>query len=160
MQTLNAFIQTTPNDAASLWCVYEHHLAKPAPQPPEIVYIGACLLRDAWTLTDARNNSEWAKLFADGSQPIGIHIVSITNDRHKAQNAAVARVRTITPMPRCNVYGHTLFGATRSLLCSNGQTYANQTEAASMLNVSQSAISQHMRGTLKSVKGYTFAYKD
>lgn len=138
-------------NADHLWCVYEHHL------PPHIIYVNACKLIDVFRMRDARNNSEWAKMFAEGG---GVHVVitMVTDDRNEAFNRAIERAKSITPMPRCNLHGYNMHRTARPLICSNGMTYPTQQAAAAALNISQSNISRHLNGGLAHVNGLTFAY--
>lgn len=139
------------NSINKLWCAYEHHV------PPQIVYVNTCKLTDLFKLADARDNSEWFKMFANGGG-IMIHLLLITDSRHRAVETAIARAKSLTPMPRCNLHGWNMKTSARPILCSNGKTYSTQREAADELKLDQGNLSKHLRGELKTVGGYTFAY--
>lgn len=140
------------------WCVYEHHRnPDEGTGPAELVYIGSCRIVDVYRLRDARLNTEWQRLFGDG-RAVMVKIVAIYNSQHEAQNAAFNLIRAKPTMPICNERGYTVFQQQRRIKCSNGKIYKNQTEAAMDLGVSQSAVSQCLRGLIPSVRGYGFVY--
>lgn len=139
------------NKVENLWCVYEHH------NPPEIIYVNACRLRDVFSMREARDNSEWFRMYQKGGGLL-LHITMITVDRNEAIRSAIERVKSLPTMPRCNLHGFNMRTASRPIICSNGVTYQTQSEAAKALGVAQPHISRNLRGALKSVNGYTFAY--
>lgn len=134
-----------------LWCAYEHH------SPPHVVYVNACRLVDVFKMREARDNSEWLRMFANGGG-IVLHFLCITDDRNEAMRVAIERCKSLPTMPRCNLHGYNMHKAPRKIICSNGATYKSQNEAAKLLNISQGNLSKHLRGELTSVSGYTFAY--
>lgn len=138
-------------EANNVWCVFEHHL------PPQILYVGACKLIDVFKMREARDNSEWAKIYANGGG-VQLAITMITDNRNEAFRVAMERVRSLDPMPRCNMHGYNMHRTARTLICSNGQTYKSQSDAAQALGISQSNISKHLAGDLTHVNGHTFAY--
>lgn len=140
------------------WCIYEHQIVTEPGAPPEIVYINACKLIDVYRMREARNNSEWCRLTLDPGVTVMISIVAVHNDRVTAVNAAMARIKACNPIPRCNLRGTTLFAARRPIDCSNGRQYASQLDAARDLGISQSAISNHLKGGTNNVKGFRFQY--
>jgi hypothetical protein len=139
------------NGINNLWCAYEHHC------PPHIIYVNACKLIDVFKLAEARDNSEWFRMFANGGAMM-IHLLLITDSRHRAVETAIARAKSLPTMPRCNLHGWNMKTAARPILCSNGKTYSTQREAADDLHLDQGNLSKHLRGKLKNVGGYTFAY--
>jgi hypothetical protein len=58
------------------------------------------------------------------------------------------------------VIGYDLIDQRQPIICSNGVTYQSQLEASYALKINQSAISKHLRGKLKHVKGYTFTRQE
>lgn len=148
-------VNTRPN--AEPWCVYEHHVALEAGQPPQVIHVGACRLIDAFRLGDARQNTEWQAIFEHGGHVL-VRIVSTTDNRMEAIQAARAHLATFNPMPRCNMHGYNARGTARPVRCSNGITYRTQSEAANALGITQSAVSQHLAGHIKSAGGFTFEY--
>jgi len=140
------------------WCVYEHMVDSGDPlKPPQIIYIGACKLAEVFDMRDAQNNSDWTEIMVV-DRPLIINIVATTPDAREAVRYAVDHIARQPQTPRCNLHGYNLHGQQRRLRCSNGTEYANQSEAARLLNVSQGAISRHLKGHLSTVKGYTFTY--
>jgi hypothetical protein len=144
------------------WCVYEHWMqlsAEPG-TPPDLVFVGACKLREVFNLTQGRNNSEWQALAA--SRPdmsVFIRVIGITPDAIEAQRAASNHVHSLPAVPRCNLRGYNVASSTRRIRCSNGMTYDSQSDAAAQLDCSQASISQHLKyGRPRTVKGHTFTY--
>lgn len=161
MKQEHSFTVGTPTTFTDDWCVYEHYIRSNDPtgaQPPTLIYIGACRLRDVFKLTDAGRNSEWRKIVTPET-PLMISIVE-TGGRIEMQRSVGNRCRQLPSFPRCNLFGHDAFGIQKAIVCSNGKTYASQIEAARSLNLDQGAISKHMRGELRTVKGFTFAYAE
>jgi hypothetical protein len=155
----DAPITITPAQVADTYCVYEHLMVTTPGAPPSVIFVGSCKLIDVFRMRDARNNSYWTTLTSAGA-PVMIRIIMTAQDGKTARDGAVKHVRSLNPMPVCNVHGFNMFGSQRAILCSNGQTYQSQSEAAAALGVTQSAISQNLRGTLSGVKGYTFTYAE
>lgn len=154
-----AIIYTPATPESDMWCVYEHSIKASDPTaPPKVIYINACKLNDVFRMSEAHNNSEWARL-TTFNPLIMIRITAVTTDRAEAMKEAQKQIRSHNPMPDCNLRGYNMFGRSNAILCSNGKEYPNQLEAANALGLSQSAISQQLRGKLKSVKGYTFSKK-
>lgn len=154
----DASIIIDPNRNHELWVVYEHWWFNPD-GADQIVYVNTCMLKDVFYMREARNNSHWLKWFADTGHQVRVRIIATYGNMIDAQRAAITHLKKFNPMPPCNEYGLQLSYAGRPLLCSNGQEYATQSDAAMALGVSQSNISEHMRGRRKNVKGYTFTYK-
>jgi hypothetical protein len=142
----------------TLWCVYEHWLVIKPGEPPQIIYVGACRLPEVFDMRNARNNSDWSAIF-QVDREIMLSIIMTTPDQREAMNFSIRHAKGLPEMPRCNLHGFNMFGQSRRLLCSNGQEYTNQTEAAKVLGLNQGAISRHLKGHLQSVKGLVFTYK-
>jgi len=51
-----------------VWYTYTHSATLSPGAPPTIVYVSISALADVLRLSDARSNSEWARLFANGGQ--------------------------------------------------------------------------------------------
>ncbi len=144
--------------AGDLWCVYDviMNLSGDPTKPPEIIYVDCCKLSQLFTLAKAQSNSEFARL-ARGNAPAMIRVLKITDDQAEGNREAFRIIRQTNP--HCNVHGYNMTGQKgRPLLCNNGQLYANQSEAAKALGISQGAISRHLRGDLKAVNGFRFEY--
>jgi hypothetical protein len=153
-----ALIAASPVALDSQWCMYEHHMIFTPGDPPTLVYVNACKLTDVYLLREARNNSDWCALAANG-YPIVVSITNTFDNQAEAINHVQRAIKAMQPMPRCNLHGYNLFGSNRIIVASDGREFASQAEAARLLGCSQSAISQHMRMQLKSIKGITLAYK-
>jgi hypothetical protein len=151
-------IATTPNDIDNTWCVYRHLMVFTPGEPPTLVFINTCKVIDVFLMREARNNSDWCNLAALGC-PIVIEIVHTFDDQSAAMRYAHDMVKSQPEMPRCNLHGYNMFGSNRIILCNDGREFTSQAEAARMLGCSQSAISQHMKGRLGSIKGLKLAYK-
>jgi hypothetical protein len=148
---------TQPKVASETWCVYEHQMQLDPAAPPAVIYVNACKLVDLFRFSQGRNNSEWLAMVNIGN-PVIVRIVATGQLRSEVMRKAMSHMRTFDPMPICNLRGINVKGARLRLLCSNGMEYANQTEAANDLGVSQSAISLHLRGSLTHVGGFTLTY--
>ncbi len=148
----------TPQGCADDWCLFEHSIIVNQGEPPQVIYVGTCRLRDVYKLIEARRNSEWRRIVTDRT-PLFLRILQ-TGDKGEMIRASASQVRTYPAFPRCNLVGHDAFAMTKALICSNGETYKSQADAADSLGVSQSAISRHLRGEVRHVRGYTFAYVD
>lgn len=159
-QDCNLIIASGANTLPDLYCVYEHYMSFSADptQAPELVYVGTCKLIDVYQMRDARNNSDWIALAANG-YPLLVRVIHTTADRHAALSTAVRHVKSFLTMPRCNLHGYNMFGSNRTLIGSDGREFANQAEAARALGCSQSAISQHIKGSLSNIKGYKLTFK-
>lgn len=156
---IDASLTITPRNVRNMHAVYEHHIASAAPgQPPELIYVGACKLIDAYLCIDAMNNSHWAEITNAGSIPIIVRIIHVDADAAMARAIAIRHVKSLAVMPRCNLHGYNLHTVNRPLIASNGETYQTQRDAAAALNVTQAAISHHMRGKTAHVRGVTFTY--
>lgn len=160
--TLTALTVSIPGTLGQLrkaWCVYEHYMQTNPELPPERIYIGACLLRDVWAAPDARRNTEWLRIVNDDTQLLTVltGIGTIT----EALNHRAAAIMS-GAMPRCNQVGRDISNSRVRIMCSNGQSYPTQAEAAAQLGVAQSSISKLLRGApgFKSVNGYTFWYAE
>jgi hypothetical protein len=138
------------------WCVYEVWLHDPDKDAATLVYINAAALRDVTLLLDLNRNTHWHSITKPSSY-IYLKIVQ-TGEKLDCRNEAFRHMMAQEPKPPCNMHGHDA-AAGRSITCSNGVTYETQTHAAEALGIKQSQISQHLRGRVPSVKGYTFSYK-
>jgi hypothetical protein len=151
-----SLILDTQAHPSQAWCAFEHIAALEPGAPPAVIFVGACRLIEVYRLADGRTNSEWTKIYANGGT-VQVRIIA-TGDRLDVMRHAQRHARTFDPLPRCNMYGYNVRGASRAIRCSNGQTYPTQRDAALALGVSQSAISQQLDGKLLSVRGFTFSY--
>ncbi len=150
-------LNVTADGLRNVWCVYEHSIHQ-QDAPPAAIFVGYCRLNDLFMMREARNNSEWARITNNGNVPIMLRIVALTDEMTDANKLALSQLATYPTWPHCNANGYNLEAARRTIQCSNGQTFTSQEEAARVLGVSQSAVSQHLRGRLKAVKGHTLAY--
>lgn len=138
-----------------LYCVYEHLVSFAPGQPPEVIMVGTCKIADVYRLIDGSRNSEWQKIFRGGGQ-VMVRIVA-TGHPTACQRHAMAHMRAMNPMPRCNLHGVSTKGTSQRVECiTNGIIYDSQKAAADALNISSSAISRHLRGDLQRVGGYMF----
>lgn len=145
--------------ARGLWCVFEHLAQFVADKPPEVIFVSVCKLSEVYRLIEGVRNSEWNRIFAEGGT-VMVRIVATTEEKHEAQRYAVQHMRTLEKHPRCNLHGVLQHGRTRPIMEIESKiVYASQTDAASKLAISASAISRHLNGQLSHVNGYTFEYK-
>ncbi len=158
MQKQDASIIFESSQALTVWCLFEHLARLDASKPPEVVFVGVTKLAEVYKLIEGQRNSEWMRIFGAGGV-IMVRIVGTSTDRSAIHRAATEHARSLPTMPRCNLHGINLKGMSRRLICSNGKVYDNQKAASNALGVAASSISRHLRGELKSVGGYTFAYE-
>jgi hypothetical protein len=158
MDQLGSVNITLPTiETGKLFAVYEIKIWPTQGEPPVLIYIGAETLLKTLSIRQPRANSDFAQIFAV-DRPLMLRIISIHDDAMEAREAAVLHVKAQPFVPRCNSLGFALNGQTRRIHCSNGKTYGSQKEAAESLGINQGAISQHMNGRLKAVRGYTFTF--
>ncbi len=148
----------TITGGGELWAVYQV-IVRWNDDPailPETIFIDCCKLNAIFGFARAQQNTDFLAIARSG---IGcaLNILHITEDKNEANRETFKLVKQLNP--RCNLRGYNLAGNTgRPIMCSNGQTYANQSEAALSLGLSQGAISRHMKGELKHVKHFRFEY--
>ncbi len=134
------------------YCVYEIQNGDSV-----LLFIGVCRLIDVYGMPDARRNSEFVKHITPGTN-IGIKITHV-GTRPECSNMRGSVLMTTIPRPIMNLLGHDTTGQTREITCNEtGVTYANQTECARILAISQGALSNHLAGkpSFNAVKGMTF----
>lgn len=154
IKTDSSLIIDTTNPGQQ-WCAYEHLATFEAGAPPQVIFVNACKLADVYRLVDANRNSEWRRIFGKGGH-IMVRIIAI-GEQAEVTKFAIAHMRSLTPMPMCNLKGYTTKGTAQRIECiTNGVTYGSQKEAADTLGISGSAISRHLRGDLKHVGTYVF----
>lgn len=141
----------------SYFAVVEHLAAMSPGQPPQIIYVGCERLVDVYKMINARQNTEWARIYQSGGS-VMVRIIALADERAEATRYAILHIRAMEAMPRCNNIGSTIRMIGRPVTCSNGETYTSQKHAADVLGLSQSSVSRHMRGDLSHVRGYTFKY--
>lgn len=154
LQPQDATIAYPVADMANAWCAYEHVMHQPGQEQTSVVYISWCKLHEVYNLTYASRNSEWVKLATPGTY-IYVRIIAIGGEAD-CRNLAIRKTRETSPMPVCNLKGVDMTLTSRRLGCSNGEEYESQTDAARILGVPQSMISQQLAGKLKHVKGLKF----
>jgi hypothetical protein len=154
----NASIVLDVRRARDTWCVYEHQVVMQPGEPPETIFIGACRVIDVYDMVDARSNSEWQNIFANGGQVL-INIIGTTLNRVDAMRTASEMTKTAPVIPRCNLLGHNLRSQRRPILCLNNNVrYETQLHASADLGIHASSISRHMRGQASHAQGYKFIY--
>lgn len=141
------------------WCVYKHMIML-HPHPLTLpIYVGISEFSEVSRMKDARQNTHWLKMTSAPGTQIVIQIITIFDNYPEAMNWLTNYIKTSTEPLDCNRYGYSLKGIRRPIVSSTGVTYDNQERAALALGVSQSAISQHLRGAMPSVKGQVLRYK-
>ena len=140
-------------DATKTLCVYEHYIG--GGDTEQIIFVNVCSLVDVHKLTDARINTEWARIFTGGGS-VGVRVLATGMDRRALLHWARQYMDRIGT-PRCNEMGYNRFNQLQQIRCvNNGKVYNSQNEAAEDLGLSQGAISRHLRGQLSRVKGHIF----
>lgn len=142
-----------------LYCVFQHMMILRPGSPPDAIFVSYCKLSALFDMREARANSEWMRITNGGKSIIAIELIALTNDHMEANRAAMAYMKSLPEWPHCNKHGYNLERQARRIVCSDGREFNNQDEAAKALGVTASAISQHLNGKLKSVKGYRLDYQ-
>jgi len=155
----HAIVGGKAGELPTAWCVVEYAVIdQTGSTPPTSMMILATRLRDVFTLAECNRNSEWRKCITPE------HVITVTihwtGNRTDCQRKATAMIMERPTRPRCNIYGYNSYSLARPLLCSNDQEYPTQAEACRVLGLNQSQLSRHLKGELRSVKGYMFKYKD
>lgn len=145
-------------DIDKQFCAYEHLAVIQPGKPPEVVFVSVCKLLDVFRMVEGRRNSEWAKMFSHGGD-VMVRIIATGTERTEVIRFAMNHMKQLPAKPRCNLHGVMMKGIKRPIICSNGQTFNSQLDAARALGVSASAISRHLKGDFNTVGGYTFAYE-
>ena len=154
-------IVVQPGNIDKTWCVYEHYHMGDGSNPPIVVYVGAEKLTDIFFFRQGRRNSEWHSLYGSGEANLLVRIIKTFDHQLDAQNFCIDHLRRYQPIPQCNLKGYNLTRTTRAILCSNGQQYDSQADAARKLDINQSSISKHLlNGKPKTINGYSFKYSD
>jgi hypothetical protein len=120
-------------------------------EPPVAVWVGVVKLRQAFHFNEPAKNNQW-KHYVTNTSDIMVTI-NATGSAMECQHQTNKLINALKPV--CNVHGHNY---AKRILCSNGQMYKTQSEAAIDLGINQSAISAVLSGRLRAVKGYSFTY--
>lgn len=135
---------------ANLFCVYEIW------QEKTLIYIGSCKLTALHQIPDAQRNSEFMRMVGREGE-FNLRLIA-SGDRSNCHNFRARHARSFPELPICNRVGTS--GRFTAIICNeDGRKYRTQTEAATAYGVSQSAISNHMRGRIgyQTVGGKTFS---
>jgi hypothetical protein len=125
----------------------------------ETMFVGACNAASFPNLPDANRNSLFVQTMKQ-DLPWRVTVNGIFDTAETAiatQELLIASMRT---KPWFNTQGQPLPAQTNRsrstpLISSEGTTYPSARHAAQSLGVSAAAISQHLKGTLKTVAGVT-----
>jgi len=151
-------ITAAASETPRAWCVAEYFMNMPD-QLGASLMITAAKLSEVFMFIECNRNSEWRKLVKPDSRILTM-IYGI-GEKHDCMREASRLIISRGPsMPRCNLYGGNSMGTSRAIECSNGETYATQSEAAETLGLSQSHISRHLKGLCRDVRGFKFSFKD
>lgn len=148
----------TADALRSAQCVYGTSITMTPGNPPEMIFVGVGKLVDVFALKEARANSEWSRITNNGQIPVMITLLAIADTIPEASAAGMRYMNDLPQWPHCNRHGYNLQQRTRRILASNGTIFETQQEAARIIGISESAISQHLHGKLKSVKGLRLTY--
>ena len=159
LKQINSEVVAAAGAFATTWCVYSVREAPLPGDPIETLFIGSARLIELYAFPDAQRNTEWLRRVTPDTQLIVT--VLYLGDKVECWNEA-SRLSLTEPRPICNRLGLNMHGSSRPILCSNGQRYETQTEAAQALGINQAQLSQHLQRKpgFKSVKGLTFGYAD
>lgn len=137
------------------FAVYEHYIIL-GDGSEQLAYIGSCPFNELFRYPDAKQNSEWQRLFVKSS-PARIKLLHVVDSADEA-TAIVASYCAIK-VAHCNAHGHTV-GNIGQVKCSNGEIYPNANVAARANDISQPSMSRHLRGKpgYRTLKGLTFSY--
>lgn len=143
----------TTTELQNYWIVYAH-----ANTSNTVQFIGISQMADVFKFTEAKNNSEWSKIFPDGT-PIKVVFIGMTNDEKSARDIALTNIAHLRPY--CNVKGYNISERYQNVKCDQtGEIFASANAAAIAHDLSQSALFNHLKRKKghKSVKGKTYSY--
>lgn len=119
--------------------------------PFSVIWIGVVKTHDVFKFIEPAKNNQWRNYVSLETDLI----VTINMIGTKIECQIHAGKLIVQHKPICNLTGH---NHSKRVACSNGIIYANQSEAAMALGVSQGAVSAVINGRLKSIKGHYFSY--
>ncbi|RUW55586.1 hypothetical protein EOA32_00780 [Mesorhizobium sp. M1A.F.Ca.ET.072.01.1.1] len=146
-----SFVVAKTHELGKLWCLYHHHDAT-----DQLAYIGVCKLLDLFQCPDARQNSEWIRLFG-ANEGIIVKLQLTSLDEVTVNNLRFRQVQELKPV--CNMVGFSYAGAKMRIICNEtGEEFESISHAARVHCLSQSALSNHLnqKPGHKSVKGKTY----
>ena len=140
------------------FCVYEvqAQFGDPLQFAPTLMYIGCCKLIEIYRMPDLQQNKAWYTRVTNETM-IRVSILQI-GPHVECYNDMTRRLNAMRVRPPCNDVGMQLkAGGHFIIICiETQQTFKNQSEAARVMNLSQSGISMHLNGQLADVKGFHF----
>lgn len=128
------------------WATHEHYDIS-----GRCIFVGVSRLDRLGEMKEVRSNHEWVRR-SEGAT-IRIVVTGLYSDQMKAKQHMFDRMFDLQPV--CNYSKAKL----RCVVCSNGETYSSQTDAAAKLGITQSEISKVITGRLKQTHGLTFRYQ-
>lgn len=141
----------TRDQMQTAMCVYSHALAG------QVIYIGICTVRDAYSAPDARNNTEWVKMTAN-HEPITVNVLFASENANDCINYRYKLFKDQT-MPICNAKGQYFAGVKLHVRCiETGEIFESQAHCARTLGLNKSQLCNHLNRLpgFKTVKGRTF----
>lgn len=149
--------QLTRNIVADTWVTYLHELLDPNTGEFKPFYAGACRLCDVFASPDAQKNSAWKEYM--NANPDAIYRIRVMNIE-QTERFAASNILTLRKAfnPYCNAHGIFENRNSRVQCIETGIIYNSSAEACRALDLSSSALSNHLAGRtgFKTVKGYTF----
>ena len=146
----NSFTFTTPTNAKDDHASVTYSTINPG-EPGVPIWVGIVKLRNVFHFNEPAKNNQWRNYVTPESNIMVT--INVTGSAMECQHETNKLINALKPV--CNVHGHNF---SKRILCSNGQMYKTQSEAAADLGINQSAISAALSGRLRSVKGYSFSY--
>lgn len=123
------------------------------------LYVGACRLSELMDAPDARQNSEWNRCVVAQSA-VTLTIVSEHPTLLEAETAAL--IHALTVKAYCNLNGQKVIEKRgNAVMCiDTGEEFATAAEAAKILKLSTSNLSNHLNGKagFHTVKGKRFKW--
>lgn len=144
------FVGLTFEQLTKAWCVYELWNGQ------DLIFVGVTKLTRISEMTDAMERREVMQIVRNDT--VLSIAVKFVGDRTACQNQRGLMFRAAGSMPPGN--RSTMVSAPQMIRCNeDGMTYRTQTEAAQAYKLSQSALSNHLRGLpgFVRVKGRTFS---
>ena len=143
-------MKTTLAKLGNDWCTYE------LSHNDTLIYIGVCQLSRVYTLQDAREVGEFARI-VNVDDPLEIEIKFI-GKRIECYNMRGKMLREIAEYPAINLKMYTR--SQMVIVCNeDGKQYRTQVEVCNAYGIAQGNLSNHLaqKPGFKQVKGLTFA---
>lgn len=134
------------------WCVVEYQVMF-SEGPPTLMMITSCRLDQAFHMRHPLNNSVWRE-HVRPEHPVIVNIHAIGT---KVECNKLASKLTIERNPRCIIGQDSRYNRKR-IQADDGRIFDTQQDVADAIGASQAAVSLHLRGGTRAVRGVVLTY--